>query len=475
MYTLATSFHLPPTAISTLTQCIRTYQLALTRTTSILLQLDARYNLAQAQIELADMTEDLYPSRRDDVRQLRSEAFALLGNVMEGQLEYLRSGSISDSHSLEEDDVEVGEEPPGDVSMNEADGGGVEESTVYETHLPTPSSVIDTILLLIDLELTLWTAQEPLSPPPDSEQQVVQNLLQQMRQITSRGRQAEADLMEIKYLVALDEIVMDGQRSSATLESGYETSLDGAIAVLQALYKNLDVQPPDEPTVRADILTTLADIQFTAAKRRLDLGTRFGSAANDRVRQAWELLSATGDTLTTAFNLPTSPSTPKLHKPSTHLSLSQVNFFRTRVSTSNDPDIAMRNCAQLVDNALILGFAAARSLGWNWIEPQTPIRPGPLDMPYPSGWDAELLARNVVLHILRICGASTLWTVSETLKERCTTISKGIMTGLKKLTGERRLSKSDVVRFVKDIEDEEGGLLPEESQYWESLARDLGD
>jgi hypothetical protein len=72
LYTLGTSFLLPPAAVELLTESLNLHRLASTLTNSPLLQMDVGFNLAQTATSLADMLEELEgDSRKSDVRALR--------------------------------------------------------------------------------------------------------------------------------------------------------------------------------------------------------------------------------------------------------------------------------------------------------------------------------------------------------------------------------------------------------------------
>ena len=294
---------------------VELYRLAVTLTESPFLQMDAGYNLAQALADLAEMLEDLeVDGRADEIRRLREEARDMLEKIYQGQEEYLRSSTeVNDEEAVDE----VG--GAGDMEVDIPQGDKA-ETTTYETHLPTSSSFVDTVLALVDIHLSLW--------PSNPTQYAVRSILERAAPLTPPGRQAELDLAEIKLLLAMDGLVWDSSKAEARIGTMVDKSLEGAILALEALLASLEVYAPEEQTVRADILTTMADTHTAQANKMLVLSPQLPPGPSYLAQQAWFHFSQAVSHLVTALELPTTTSTPRVFKPSTLLALSRASLAR---------------------------------------------------------------------------------------------------------------------------------------------------
>ena len=445
--------------------------------------MDAGYNLAEALVEFANVLEDLHgDTRRDEVGRLRNEAREIWERVMSGQEEYIRTNVEGVDVDRVSGEVEVGEvKVEGMVTMDVEDGEGGEgavegeKQTTYETHVPTPSALVDTALELVNLHLSIWTSAEPPTTPPDDQaQSAVRAILDRATSLTPVGRQAELDLAEIKVLLAIDEIVWDVYKSEARIETGPEKSLEGAVGALTSLLASLDIHPPDESTLRAEILTILADTHSTIAHRQLFLSSQLPPGPSPLAQGAWHNLSQCVTLLNQALELPTTASTPKTFKPSVLLNLSKASLARVKLGKANET--AKRNVQQLMGNATTYANRAAEALGWRMLTTATTSNPTvSMNVPWMAGWDAELLARSVGLQQLRIGHvASTIAGLVE--KERWTEGARGLVGRLKGMSsgdGERRLTAIDVYRWIDDVEDEEQGMDEEEKTWWVDVAQEL--
>jgi hypothetical protein len=478
LFTLATSFFLPPTSVSYLTTSIELYRHAVTLTENTLLQLDAGYNLAQALLELAEVIEDLHSERVDQIRSIRNEAREMLEQVMLGQEEYI----AANAEDLEMDQASEmlgqaeaagpGEEVPVegegmDVDAPAAtDGEGDQETSTYETHVPTPGSLVDTALLLVDTHLTLWKSLQPSSPPNEAQQIAVRSILDRAGKIVPPGRQAEVDLAEIKVLLAMDEVVWEAYKADAKAGTGVEKSLEGAVSALTTLLESLDVQPPEQPTLRAEILTTLAETHSTTAYRLLFLAPQLPPGPSPLAQAAWFNLSQAVTHWGKALDLPSSADTPKTFKPSVLLELSKASLSRAKLKDVNET--AKKNAAQLIDNSLTYAIRAAESLAWgSFVKPGI----GAPAAPYQGGWDMEWLARTVLLQLIRIgFVAQNDMPVTEQTKKQLEVSGRGLIKRLEGLGGDRRISAGDFQRWVEEIIDEEEGISDAEREFWQGLA-----
>jgi hypothetical protein len=512
LYTLGSSFLLPPISLSYLTTSIELYRHAISLTDSNLLHLDAAYNLAQSLMELAETIEDIHPDRVDEVRSLRSEARTYLEQVLIGQEEYVSSHTeeleIDQASETVDHEVLSKSEPPAsakDETMDEdqeasaeADGEDDEGAATFETHVPTPNSIVDTALLLVDLCLTLWTttSAETPQPPSEEEQVAVRSVIAIASRYIPVGRQAEIDLLEIKILLKMDEIVWGRYKAeavgpAATQNSGgIEKSLEGAIAALNALLNSLDSHPPEEKTLRAEILILIGETHSAMVNRLLYVQRQNNATSGDSPigQSCWFNLSQAVTAFGKALDLPAHPDTPNSFKPSVLLQLSQTSLARAKLVSVNET--ARRNEKQLLDNAMTYVDRALDGLGSGWYGNAASAGSaggatgGMLVIgggaggsaqaaPWQAGWDTEVLIRTCVLHKLRTVQYISTNPSMEQEKEKYLEMGRTIISRLQKLGTERRPDTADVERWVGSIRSEEEGLSVEEAAWCGGLAAEL--
>lgn len=432
-------------------------------------------------------------SRKSDVRALRVEARDVLDQVLQGQAAFLeKTREEGDDETTEEaaegkgdggEHAEEGvQEGAADAEDAEDDGSAEEEDETgmevdeddndgtYETHLPTPSTFIDTVLAIVDVHLSLWESVDPPALPNAEQQGAVRAALDQASSIAPPGRQAELDFTEIKVLLTMDSIVWDLYKAEARVGTGIEKSLDGATIALSSLLANLEAQPPDEPTVRADVLTTLAETHSTIAYRMMFLAPQLPPGPSPLGQQAWFHLSQATTHLSTALDIPTTGMIPREFKPSVLLSLSKASLARARLSDISDA--AKRNAAQLFENAVAYAGRAAEGLGLGFIR-LVSTAVGRPTMPYQAGWDAELLGRQIALQQLRTCLYAERTELVPKEKEEYKNARAGLVQRLKSCEAARRVGATDVHRLVGDVEDEEGVMGDLEKGWWRELAEEL--
>ncbi|WWC86835.1 uncharacterized protein L201_001714 [Kwoniella dendrophila CBS 6074] len=498
LYTLSTSFLLPPTCIIPLRRSIELCKLATTLTNSPLLRMDVGFNLSQSCSSLSDILEDLDSEANiAEVRELREEARDILQEVMDGQEEYLRATSEdNDVDETEEvvDEIENGADIPAEENSMEvdADGGGDnegDEEESYETHLPTSSTFIDTVITLVDLHLSLWDSTNEPRTPSEEEQTVVRNILDRASVFATPGRQAELDLLEVKVLLTMDSIVWEIFKGEAKPNMGLEKSLEGAIAALSAILSSLDITPPElNSTVKHEILVTLAETHITTSNRMMFLNPQLPIGPSPLAQQSWYHLSQATLHLNTALELPNSVFTPKEFKPSVLLNLSKISLQRSKLSLVPH-ETAKKNVHQLMDNSISYAARAAEGLNWKFIRIDGSSSTSSLntsgggtlslstggggsEIPWQNGWENELLFRNITLQQIRNCIYATKTEIlSPTDQDRIkyNTGLQKILNKLKNLTGERALNQKDVERFLAEIEDEEGILSDTEKQWWKDV------
>jgi hypothetical protein len=442
--------------------------------------MDAGYNLAQALSDLAVMLDDLTLEDEAElrIRDLRIEARRILESVFEGQEEYLRLTVESRDENVVEDEIDhaanggEGGDMELDTKGEAGDGDAGDEQETFQTHLPTPSTLLDTTLLLLDIHLSLWATQSPPQTPSVEQQTVVRSLLDCTAPHVPPGRQAELDLAEIKILLTMDDIVWDIFKGEARVGTGVETSLEGAITALDALLASLDVLQPDEPTLKAEIITTLAETHTIIANRQLFLTPQLPPGPSPLAQGAWYHLTQSTTLLANALGSGAPPGSPKTFGPSIFLNLSKASLRRASLGSVNDA--AKRNGKQLLDNAITYGNRAASGLGWNFatidFAAQGDIA---VDLPWQSGWDAEALARMVPLQLLRVCWYSQSLDIDESEKVRYSGAGRALVTRLNRLDARRKLVAGDVERFIAEIEDAEQGMTVDEKAWWSSVTLEL--
>ncbi|KAI9636342.1 uncharacterized protein MKK02DRAFT_25382 [Dioszegia hungarica] len=473
LYTLATAFLLPPTAVDYLTKSIELYRKASSLTESPLLQLDAGFNLAQSCTTLADMREEL-DERDPQVRASRDEARTVLEQVFQGQEEYLSQQAEQQDEEATEAAVDEGADTSGDTPAPASDGmeveGGEDEAT-YELHLPTPSSIMDTMFALVDTHLSIWVSVDPIQPPDEAQQTAVRSILDRAARWCPPGRQAELDLAEMKVLLAMDGIIWDLFKAHATPGSGSLQSLEGASAALSRLLDSLDQQTPDEPTVRAEIIMTLAECHIKVANRSIVLSTQLPPGPNPLAQQAWFHHSQAITFLTKALELPITADTPREFRPSVLLELSKGSLARARLAPVNET--AKSNLLQLVTNATTYAGRAAEGLGLPWVKIDSGAA-AKAEIPAPRGWDMEVLGRETILQQIRVCLFASEMELAMANKGKLNEGMARLFGLLKQVESRRRIQKRDVERWVGDLEDEEVVISDTERGWWEKVVAELG-
>jgi hypothetical protein len=353
----------------------------------------------------------------------------------------------------------------------DVDEAGGEEAT-YEEHLPTPSALIDTILALTEVHLSLWITVDPLQPPDETQQTAVRAILDRAAQWCPPGRQAELDLAEMKVLLAMDGIIWDLFKAHATPASGSLQSLEGASAALSRLLDSLDDQIPDEPTVRAEILMTLAECHTKIANRSLFLSGQLPPGPNPLAQQSWFNHSQAITFLTKALELPITADTPKEFRPSILHELSKGSLARARLAPVNET--AQRNLGQLVENASAYAARAGDALGMAWVKMETAAaQTSKAEFPTPRGWDMEVLGREVILQQIRVCLFASEMELAMAAKGKLNQGMASLLVMLKGVDKDRKVMKRDIERWMEDLEDDEVILSPTERVWWTKVAAEI--
>jgi hypothetical protein len=471
-YTIGTAFHLPPKALKHLNTSIEQYKVAMTLCDSPILALDSGFNLAQSYIALAEIVEDSdLPDTQPKMLELWKEAGSVLSGVLDGQEEFLDSqaqetGDEAMEASEQEDEVEM------DVDTTSAGNEGEEEAS-FETYLPTPSTFIDTALALVDLAISKWESADPPQAPSETDQAFVRATLDRAARKCPADRQPELDLAEIKVLLSIDGIVWDMYHSEATIGSDVGSSLEGATAVLDRLLASLDpgATPSDatDSTVRAEIITTLAETHSTIADRLTYLLPQVPVGPSPLAQRAWYHYSQSVSDLNKALELPTSASTPREFKPSVYLSLSIASLDRAQLHRVNDT--AKKNAPQLIENAWTYASKAAEGLKWGLLALGNTTS---FELPPPGGWDSESLGREIVLQSLRLCFVASRsdGPLGTDVPTKYASGLEGLLVKIKRLPVDRRLQAREVREYRDDLNDDHE-LGRGEAEWWESIAAQL--
>lgn len=172
-YTLATEIYGIPQCRTSLLDGIASFRNAIQSTPD---SIDAAYNLAQALQTLGEwiIHSDGGGSSNSAIGQylavsVLTEARTLLQQVERAQSEQLQhEPSHSTTQSLQDD-----QDSPSSPADSSSEQTALETAMVEEIQVVTPSSIIETILTAIDVDLSLL----PISPDPDSIAQDIDHLL----------------------------------------------------------------------------------------------------------------------------------------------------------------------------------------------------------------------------------------------------------------------------------------------------------
>jgi hypothetical protein len=466
------------------TSAVSLFHQALSATENPFLKNDAAFNLAQAMSSFADVTDELEgPSSAEASREFRVTATKMLAPVLSAQIMYLQNkDAIDQSASAPEASTAPAAPVEGeemDVDSGDKSAKGPTAEDLENINYPTPDSLVDTILMTVDLGTTMWEGMTPPQPPSDGEQQSIREMLELARHLGPLGRQAEIDLAETKVLLAFDAIMWDIYRDEVQPGLNIERNGEMAVKAMERILQTLETQPANDATVKADILATIANTELSSAQRYITLAQKF-TPAEQYGAGAWAQLSSAAGHYNTALKLPISASTPKEFRPSAYIELLKNTLLRARLAPICET--SARNSQALFDNCSAYGVKASEALGWNYPHlpssktGMTPFYSEPLSTPHPAGWDMEMLSRDLALTLLRVCfyakdekiltepGTQAMYEMA----------AKSIVDSIVSVpAGPRRLMPVDIGRYVGDIEDEEGKITPEEDAWWKEVGQGI--
>lgn len=430
------------------------------------------------------MTDEIEgTSGAESSRELRTTATQMLGPVLSTQAVWLQGQEALAAQGGEGATENAEPTAPAPASTDEqmdVEGEGQTASGTRDlTHAPTPDALVDTVLLLVDIALTLWDTLTPPQPPTEGEQQSTREMLEMARGFAPAGRQAEIDLAESKVIITIDSIMWDMLREQIQgPDREVLTGTEMACKVMERILSSLDDEAPTDETIRTDILTTIANAEIAAAQRCVVLAKKGNAAENGQT--AWTQLSQAATHLNTAVKLPVTARTPREFRPNCYIELLRVTLERARLAPFNET--SARNAQALLDNCSAYGVKAAEALDWNVPRlpssklGMTPFMNDDLRPPYPSGWDMEMLARDLLLLQLRVCFYAMSGQIlkedgtKEIYEHSAEAIVKAIISVP---VGPRRLNPRDLERFVGDIEDAEGTITPEENEWWKQVGQGI--
>ena len=490
LYILATNHTLPPTTVhfSLLTQSIELYRAALTITPDPLLESDSAYNLAIGLIDLADIAEDFQlpgaasGSRspiylnEDRVTEIRLEARSLLEDVVRVQDGYIASqGGIE---AFKSDVLGDEPEPDGDQDMSGASTPGGVAS--YEEHIPTPMTLIDAILLIVDVDISMLGALDPDVSPEVLSSEFAIGTLGHAWTALAKARQISGESPSISLTVKESELVLIlvglGMEIDLTTGAIVPPTSAGQIRIVrECLNKTTALQQlalfaSAEVEAKLAFYDTLIELYKTSSRLN----------ATENPATAWDDLGKAVQACTAALELPFSVVTNPLSRASLSLELSRVSLRRSFLLLA----AAEKNRATLLKNAETYANRSLVALSWGSLATeQTGIGAGSGTLsiglgsgaatgtiPPTQGWDHERLARTTSLTLLRI-----LW-IGSTGPAPAPVKAEKLLTSVKALgkgSEERKIARIDVERFVEETELEEGTLREGEVKFWEGVVTEL--
>jgi hypothetical protein len=513
LYILATNHTLPPTPshFNLLTQSIELYRAALTSTPDPLLESDSAYNLAIGLIELADIAEDFQlPGtasgshlpiylNEDRVREIRLEARSLLEDVVKVQEGYIASqGGVQ---AFESDTL--GDEPDADGDQEMAMSGSSTPggAASYEEHIPTPTTLTDAILLIVDVDISLLGALDPDVSPEVLSSDFAVGTLAHAWAALARARQVNGETPSVPLVVKESELVLIliglGMEIDLSLGSIVAPTLAGQTRLVrQCLDRMIALQQlasftTTEVEAKLSFYDTLIELYKTSSRLN----------ATEHAATAWEDLGKAVQACTAALELPFSVVTNPLSRASLSLELARVSLRRTFLPLA----AAEKNLGTLLKNAETYANRCLVALSWgSMATEQTGVGAGSGtlsiglgsgaatgNIPPTQGWDHERLARTATLTLLRILWigsteSSTLGETTAAIPATMTTMTttatattakaEKLLRSVKSLgkgSEDRKIGRIDVERFVEEVELEEGALREGEIGFWEGVVVEL--
>lgn len=466
-FILASQFYLPPNTLDCYSSSIQMYQKALNMTDHPNRKNEAAFNLAQTMNATADALEEYQAgndesSAREQGKELREGAAWLLNPVLQSQLTWVKGLEALEEQKKEKGDMEV---------------DGDDDKDKEDEDMPTRDALVDSLLLQMEIGMALWTYGDQTAPPSDEQQEAIRGFANVAGMFGPPNRQPEIDLAECKVLLAVDGAMYDIVKDQVQPGSGVEGNIAMAGKAVETVLKSIDSLPAgaEDPSVRADSLVTLAEAEMSHAAR-LHYFFHKGTANPEMATTAWSQLSAAATHLSAAAKLPVTAHTPREFRPSLYLSLLNATLSRARLAPFNET--AASNIHKLLDNCAAYASKAAEAVGWKFAllprenDPQpNPFFVEPLTVPFPAGWDMEMLARDTQLAMLRVCYFAKSGVFGDKIDaDFYSAAATAVLDGITSVSaGPRRLMPSDVKRYVSDVEDFEGKISEGEVEWWKDV------
>lgn len=448
LYILSTSFYLPPSAFKTLQTSIELYLSAISLSTDVYLVADARFNLARAILDLVEMAEDGDSEESilgsQGASGWRTRAWELLL-----QVETVQESYLSNSENVVVEDAMQAEEQK---QTGEGDAGEASDDEAWERQMPTFASLVETLLLMIEVRTDFWLAADQTSA---EEPALVASLLDKARAASARVDNPE-QRTECEVRCKLGEIASwRNFRSSDKIEveaGGYIQQLKAATTA------ELEID------LRNQVTIAIMDLHADLARSVPD--------------QAWQQLSqaiTTGTSYITASNSNSTPSiqvggavlTPQALFTATLYSSLSILSLRRGLLADQGVEAAARNLKALLVNAEAYANKALHSLGWSTFASDNTV---PRALPAPAGWDAEAVGKTAVFNLARgLFYLST--TIGTVVPEEVVQAAKAKLAklGQRIATSERSFNSVDVRRYVEDVETDEGSMREPEKAFWQTL------
>lgn len=411
---------------------------------------DASFNLAQALLDLAEMTEMF---SGDDGAQmtsmtLRLEAVQLLDSVLRFERESLRSAADTQNH-----------EPSDNVAQTRDIPDGEDTDLVTEHHAPTKRSCLEAALLLADAQTDIWSDQS--MAPPAIQVKALADLFGEAKSLTAdTTEQTEVLLAEI-----------DGELVLEALEWQVNPKVQQSVQKLSGLLETLESSTSHilstlSTKTQVDVGLSRADIHGLLAARLM--GSQID---HNNVASAWTHLSLAIGLLNPTLQLPISAIDMPLAKSSILLDLSSLSLRRAALSETGY-ETALKSRPQLLANAEVYANKSLAAGGWGWLCSETVdvgiVGATSVTIPLAAGYIKEDLMERALATLIRSllirlhCDES----VTKATQSKLTIISAKIAQ-MKAARG-RALDPTRLAKYLEEIQRDQGQMWKDEPELWRS-------
>lgn len=420
----------------------------------------------------------------DKVREIRLEARNLLEDVVKVQDGYIASqGGVQ---AFESDVLGDEPDPEGDQEISMSGSSTPGGAASYEEHIPTPTTLIDAILLIVDVDISMLGALDPDVSPEVLSSEFAVGTLAHAWSALAKARQINGETPSIALVVKESELIMIlvGLGMEIDLNTGgiVAPSAAGQIRLVrQCLDKTIALQqlgffPTAEVEAKLNFYDALIELYKTSSRLN----------ATEHPAIAWDDLGKAVQACTAALELPFSVVTNPLSRASLSLELSRISLRRSFLPLP----AAEKNRGTLLKNAETYANRCLVALSWGSLATeQTGVGAGSGTLsiglgsgavtgqvPPTQGWDHERLGRTTGLTLLRILWIGSTTMGSAPAGSSTTAKAEKLLRAVKALgkgSEERKVGRIDVERFVEEVELEEGVLRDGEIKFWEGIVVDL--